>query len=234
MKHALPIRVRSLHSASTSIRGNPGSGGAVVTIVVDALEENPHLGVMKVRIDRMVDMEKLLRELVAAALMPGRAGARAAREEVQYQALLRAADLISQLDAADQPRAPGPPTNPWDQLHVDGEIAPAYCHVRFENPMTTSPIRKDQLLGYNPGQFDLELLVTPENVAGCEDLVRRLWPHAPGEMAKLVSHQVEHPDLALRGIRQVAIIGVRSGEGPEPGTRLFVLRAVEYKPKATT
>jgi hypothetical protein len=77
------------------------------------------------------------------------------------------------------------------------------------------------------------LLVLPENVQVCEGFVRKLWPYNPGEMAKLVSHQVEHPELALRGIREVAIIGVRSGAGPEPNTRLFVLKALKYAPKRT-
>jgi hypothetical protein len=224
MKHDLPIRVRSLQRNSYRF---PGPGGSEVTIVVDTLEETPHLGVMKARIDRMVEMEKLLREAIGPDTDPNRV----ILKGVPW--FDRACAILEELDAAGGPRAPGPPTDPWDQLHVDGEIAPAYCHVRFEKPMRTGPV-KGQLLGYDPGQFDVELLVTPENVAGCEDLVRKLWPHKPGEMAKLVPHQVAHPALALRGIRQVAIIGVRSGEGPEPGTRLFVLRAVEYKPKAVT
>jgi hypothetical protein len=225
MKHDLPIRVRKLQRQSV----NALAGGAEVTIVVDTLEETPHLGVMKARIDNMVDTEKALRAVLAYLQEAIDDGWRPRSEDVG-PGCYKARQLLAKLDAADRPAHP---ENPWDVLLLDGEPAPAHCRVRFDNPWPSTQDHKGHVIGYNPGQFEIELLVLPENVQACEDFVRKLWPFKPGERARIVGHPVEHPELALRRIRQVVIVGVRAGEGPAPGTRCFVLRAVEYVPKVT-
>jgi hypothetical protein len=178
------------------------------------------------RAERMATMEQLLRRIETewSNICPACDRRRAAGHDPDCSF----ARLLAELDAADRPEHS---ENPWDVLLIDGKPAPAHCRLRFE-PVGLNQ-GKGMALGHRPVRFEIELLVLPENVEACENFVRKFWPYKPGEMASLVSYEVVHAALALLGVRRIAIIGVRSGEGPEPGTRCFVLKALEYAPKRT-